>query len=112
MYGDIFGSMRESASKRLAIAAILVAALLFSLPFAAAADARTTRVLIGYDPTNASAVERLVQSVGGRIVFQYTIVSALAADVPSRSVKMISTNSAVAYAEADAARYVSSHILP
>ena len=104
--------MRESASKRLAISAVLVAALLFSLPFAAAADARTTRVLIGYDPTNASAVQRLVQSVGGRIVFQYTIVSALAADVPSRSVKMISTNSAVAYAEADAARYVSSHILP
>ncbi|MEK7060554.1 MAG: S8 family serine peptidase [Patescibacteria group bacterium] len=89
--------------------AILGLALLFALPIGASASFAAVkpqndnfiRVLIAFDKSVGASEQALVRAYGGKIKYSYTIVNAVAAQVPESSLYGLSHNPHVTSVEVD-----------
>ncbi len=93
------------------LAGFIIAVTLLVVPVSMAADNTTQRVIIGFKDTPGLEHRQLIESVGGRITYQYNIINAIAAEVPNRAVASLLGNNKVAYVESVQHRQVEGHIV-
>jgi subtilisin family serine protease len=89
--------------------AIFVLVLLIALPIGASVSSAETktpndnlvRVLIGFDKSVGASEQALVQAFGGKIKYSYSVVNAIAAQIPQSAIEGLSHNPHVSAVEVD-----------
>lgn len=94
------------------LAATLIAVILAGMPLSTAADNASRRVIVGFRDTPGAEHRQLIESMGGRITYQYSIINAIAAEVPGKAIASLVGHRSVEYVEPDHVRYLTSHIIP
>jgi serine protease len=66
--------------------------------------------LIQFSPENGTKLRALIEREGGRVVFQYRLISGLAADLTSAALRTVRTSKLATTIEEDAPRFLDSHL--
>lgn len=94
------------------LAATLIAVILAGMPLSTAADNTSRSVIVGFRDTPGAEHRELIESMGGRITYQYSIINAIAAELPNHAAMSLAQNSKVAYVETEQSRQMESHLDP
>ncbi len=97
--------------RNLILAGFIIAVTLLVVPVSMAADNTPRRVIVGFKDNPGAEHRQLIESVGGRITYQYNIINAVAAEVPNRAVASLIANNKVAYVETVQHRQMEGHIV-
>ena len=95
-----------------ALVTIVLVSSLASLPMASAgkvADFNRSDVIIGF---NGAPDQALVKNAGGNVKHVYTIINAIAANLPEQAIGNLRGNSKISYIEADLIKEYSAQNLP
>ena len=92
-----------------ATAALTTLALLSASAYSADAS---VRVLVGFKGSSGAEARQLIRSVGGKILYDYDLIPAIAADVPAQAAQKPKNNAAVSYVEEEQHRTPTGHVIP
>jgi len=93
------------------LAATLIAVILAGMPLSTAADNTSRRVIVGFRDTPGAEQRQLIESMGGRITYQYSIINAIAAELPNHAVTSLLGHGKVTYVETVQVRQMETHIV-
>jgi serine protease len=98
--------------RSIAVAATAALATLALLSASAYSADASVRVLVGFKGSSGAEARQLIRSVGGKILYDYDLIPAIAADVPAQEAKELEKNAAVSYVEEEQHRTPTGHIIP
>lgn len=93
------------------LSVLLISLVILTPPIVDAADSIPRKVLIGFNGAPGVEAGQLVESMGGHVIIQYSLIPAMAAEIPVRAVSALASHPMVAYVEPDYPRYLTSHII-
>jgi len=94
------------------LAATLIAVILAGMPLSTAADNASRRVIVGFRDTPVLEQRQMIESLGGRVLYQYDFINAIAAELPNRAVTSLAQSSRVTYVETEQSRQMETHLDP
>lgn len=86
--------------------------MFLGIPLSTAADNSPRSVIVGFRDVPGIEGRQLIESAGGRVTREYSIIPALAAVIPSGAARNLLTHPDVAYVETDYSRTPYGHIIP
>src|SRR3972149_11895807 len=93
------------------LAATLIAVILAGMPLSTAADNTSRLVIVGFRDAPGAEHRQLIESMGGRITYQYGIINAIAAELPNHAVTSLLGHGKVTYVETVQVRQMETHIV-
>jgi subtilisin family serine protease len=94
------------------LAATLIAVILAGMPLSTAADNTSRRVIVGFRDTPGLEQRQMIESLGGRVLYQYDFIKAIAAELPNRAASSLAQNNRVTYVETEQYRQMETHLDP
>ena len=93
------------------MALILILALSVGSSAAYAAQGNSVKVIVGFAAAPGAEGRQLIESLGGRVIFQYHLIPAIAAVIPSQAVARLQSDRRVSYVEEEQHRVPEEHIV-
>jgi serine protease len=93
------------------MALILILALSVGSSAAYAAQGNSVKVIVGFAAAPGAEGRQLIESLGGRVIFQYHLIPAIAAVIPSRAIAQLQSDPTVSYVEEEQHRIPEEHIV-
>jgi len=94
------------------LAATLIAVILAGMPLSTAADNTSRRVIVGFRDTPGLEQRQMIESLGGRVLYQYDFINAIAAELPNRAATSLAQNNRITYVETEQYRQMETHLDP
>src|SRR3972149_10845566 len=88
------------------LAATLIAVILAGMPLSTAADNTSRRAIVRFRDNPGAEQRQLIESMGGRITYQYSIINAIAAVLPHHAVVPLAQNRRVTSVETAPSRQI------
>ena len=93
------------------LAGVMIAVMVLGIPLSTAANNEPRRVIIGFKDTPGAEHRQLIESMGGRVLHQYNIIKAIAAEMPNHAVTALALSGKVTYVETEQHRAMEDHIV-
>lgn len=90
----------------------MISVILAGVPISTAAGNNPQRVLIGFRDNPGQEGRQLVESLGGRVIYQYDLIPVIAAEIPTRATADLRSHPRVTFVESELTRVMESHIIP
>ena len=99
-------------SRNAILATLLVTVMVLGIPLTTAANNSPRKVIIGFRDTPGLEQRQLIEGLGGHVSRMYSMIPALAAEIPSGAAQQLLANPSVTYIETDYVRTPMGHIVP